>query len=91
MRTFCLRNPWDLRAVQPLADVQFAEQQRPRVVSTTLAVAWVAAGRRAAAYITDGDLQDSVHFASGIALYRARRMRGDRHPMAADAHPQAGN
>jgi myo-inositol-1(or 4)-monophosphatase len=43
---------------------------RPRVVSTTLAVAWVAAGRRAA-YVTDGDLRDSVHFASGIALCQA--------------------
>jgi myo-inositol-1(or 4)-monophosphatase len=36
----------------------------------TLAVAWVAAGRRAA-YVTDGDLRDSVHFASGIAVCRA--------------------
>ncbi|MFD2356134.1 inositol monophosphatase family protein [Nonomuraea ferruginea] len=42
----------------------------PRVVSTTLAVAWVAAMRRAA-YVTDGHLQDSVHFAAGIALCRA--------------------
>ncbi|MFI1919652.1 inositol monophosphatase family protein [Nocardia sp. NPDC020380] len=41
-----------------------------RVLSTTLAVPWVAAGRRAA-YITDGDLRDSVHFASGIALCEA--------------------
>ncbi|MCW2641213.1 MAG: inositol-phosphate phosphatase [Dactylosporangium sp.] len=58
------------RAVQLLADAEFAEQFRPRVVSTTLAVAWVAAGRRAA-YVTDGNLQDSVHFASGIALCQA--------------------
>jgi myo-inositol-1(or 4)-monophosphatase len=58
------------RAVQLLADAEFAEQFRPRVVSTTLAVAWVGAGRRAA-YVTDGNLQDSVHFASGITLCQA--------------------
>jgi myo-inositol-1(or 4)-monophosphatase len=58
------------RAVRLLADRGFIEQFRPRVVSTTLAVAWVAAGRRAA-YVTDGHLRDSVHFASGIALCRA--------------------
>lgn len=55
------------RAVRLLADPEFARRFRPRVVSTTLAVAWVAAGRRAA-YVTDGDLRDSVHFAAGIAL-----------------------
>jgi myo-inositol-1(or 4)-monophosphatase len=55
------------RAVRLLADRGFAERFRPRVLSTTLAVAWVAAGRRAA-YVTDGHLRDSVHFASGIAL-----------------------
>ncbi len=58
------------RAVRLLADERFAERFRPRVVSTTLAVAWVAAGRRAA-YVTDGHLRDSVHFAAGIALCRA--------------------
>ncbi|TDC36816.1 inositol monophosphatase family protein [Micromonospora sp. 15K316] len=58
------------RAVQLLADRGFVERFRPRVVSTTLAVAWVAAGRRAA-YVTDGHLRDSVHFAAGIALCRA--------------------
>jgi myo-inositol-1(or 4)-monophosphatase len=52
------------------ADESFAGRFRPRVVSTTLAVAWVAAGRRAA-YVTDGQLRDSVHFASGIALCQA--------------------
>jgi myo-inositol-1(or 4)-monophosphatase len=39
-------------------------------LSTTLAVAWVAAGRRAA-YVTDGNLRDSVHFTAGLALCRA--------------------
>ncbi|WP_326737812.1 inositol monophosphatase family protein [Streptomyces sp. NBC_01022] len=63
-------NAPDFRAVHLLAAPGFAERFRPRVVSTTLAVAWVAAGRRAA-YVTDGDLRDSVHFAAGIALCEA--------------------
>ncbi|MET9901114.1 inositol monophosphatase family protein [Streptomyces sp. NPDC006446] len=59
------------RAVDLLAHPGFVERFRPRVVSTTLALAWVAAGRRAA-YVTDGgDLSGSVHFAAGIALCRA--------------------
>jgi myo-inositol-1(or 4)-monophosphatase len=58
------------RAARMLADEDFIEHFRPRVVSTTLAVAWVAAGRRAA-YVTDGQLHDSVHFAAGIALCQA--------------------
>ncbi|WP_445528739.1 inositol monophosphatase family protein [Streptomyces cyslabdanicus] len=59
------------RAVDLLARPEFAERFRPRVVSTTLALAWVAAGRRAA-YVTDGgNLSASVHFAAGIALCRA--------------------
>jgi myo-inositol-1(or 4)-monophosphatase len=58
------------QAARLLTDPGFAERFRPRVVSTTLAVAWVAAGRRAA-YVTDGHLRDSVHFAAGIALCRA--------------------
>lgn len=57
-------------AARLLADPAFAERFRPRVLSTTLAVAWVAAGRRAA-YVTDGDLRESVHFAAGIALCQA--------------------
>ncbi|MFF3559259.1 inositol monophosphatase family protein [Streptomyces sp. NPDC002574] len=59
------------RAVDLLAHPVFAERFRPRVVSTTLALAWVAAGKRAA-YVTDGgDLTGSVHFAAGIAVCRA--------------------
>ncbi|MDH6145331.1 MULTISPECIES: inositol monophosphatase family protein [Kitasatospora] len=58
------------RAARLLTEPAFVERFRPRVVSTTLAVAWVAAGRRAA-YVTDGHLDDSVHFAAGIALCRA--------------------
>ncbi|MEV4095765.1 inositol monophosphatase family protein [Streptosporangium saharense] len=59
------------RAVDLLAHAGFVERFRPRVVSTTLALAWVAAGKRAA-YVTDGgDLSGSVHFAAGIAVCRA--------------------
>ncbi|MFD8824387.1 inositol monophosphatase family protein [Streptomyces sp. NPDC059605] len=59
------------RGTDLLAHPKFVERFRPRVVSTTLALAWVAAGRRAA-YVTDGgDLSGSVHFAAGIALCRA--------------------
>lgn len=39
------------------------------MLSTTLALAWVAAGRRAA-YVTDGSVEGSVHFAAGIGLCR---------------------
>lgn len=42
----------------------------PRVLSTTLALTWVAVGRRAG-YLADGDMRDNVHFAAGIALCRA--------------------
>ncbi|GGQ52160.1 inositol monophosphatase family protein [Couchioplanes azureus] len=58
------------RAADLLADPRFGQRFGPRVVSSTLAVAWVAAGRRAA-YVTDGRLRDSVHFAAGIALCQA--------------------
>jgi len=57
-------------AVRMLADPAFAARFRARVLSTTLALAWVAAGRRAA-YVTDGHLRDSVHFPAGIALCQA--------------------
>ncbi|HEY9408607.1 MAG TPA: inositol monophosphatase family protein [Jiangellaceae bacterium] len=58
------------RAGRLLEDEAFTDSFRPRVMSTTLALAWVAAGRRAA-YVTDGRLRDSVHFSSGIALCQA--------------------
>jgi len=63
-------NAPNFQAARLLADPAFIERFRPRVLSTTLAVAWVAAGRRAA-YVTDGDLRESVHFAAGIALCQA--------------------
>ncbi|MEU5823197.1 inositol monophosphatase family protein [Streptomyces sp. NPDC047803] len=61
------------RAVELMAAPGFVAGFRPRVVSSTVAVAWVAAGRRAA-YVTDGGpglRLDSVHFAAGIALCEA--------------------
>lgn len=58
------------RAVDLLADPAFATRFHARVCSTTLTLAWVAAGRYAG-YVTDGDLTHSVHFASGLALCRA--------------------
>jgi myo-inositol-1(or 4)-monophosphatase len=59
-----------LRVARLLAAPAFAAAFRPRIVSTSLALAWVAAGRYAA-YVTAGNVRDSVHFASGIALCRA--------------------
>jgi myo-inositol-1(or 4)-monophosphatase len=56
--------------VRMLQDEGFTGAFRPRVLSTTLALVWVAAGRRAA-YVTDGHLLDSVHFSSAIALCQA--------------------
>jgi myo-inositol-1(or 4)-monophosphatase len=53
-----------------LADAEFAAMFGPRIVSTSLALAWVASGQRAA-YVTDGDLAGSVHFTAGIALCMA--------------------
>jgi myo-inositol-1(or 4)-monophosphatase len=54
--------------VELLAHSEFVERLPPRVVSTTLALAWVVAGEHAA-YVTDGaDLSGSVHFAAGIAV-----------------------
>jgi myo-inositol-1(or 4)-monophosphatase len=58
------------RATTLLADPEFGAEFGPRVLSTTLALTWVAAGRRAA-YLTDGHFEDSVHFAAGLAICRA--------------------
>jgi myo-inositol-1(or 4)-monophosphatase len=57
-------------AARLISDPGFLARFRPRVLSTTLALSWVAAGRRAA-YVTEGDLRDSVHFTAGIALCQA--------------------
>jgi myo-inositol-1(or 4)-monophosphatase len=58
------------RATTLAADAGFTSRFRPRVVSTSLALTWVATGRRAA-YVTDGDVRDSVHFAAGLAICEA--------------------
>src|SRR5262245_59312359 len=52
------------------ADEAFGARFRPRGVSSATALAWVANGQRAA-YITDGDVRESVHFAAGLALCEA--------------------
>ncbi len=48
----------------------FLRDFQPRVSSTTLAMTWLAAGRRAG-YLHEGDLRDNVHFAAPIAIARA--------------------
>lgn len=63
-------NSGRFRVAQLLADPAFRATFHPRVASTTLALAWVAAGRYAG-YVTDGQLSGSVHFSSGIALCQA--------------------
>jgi myo-inositol-1(or 4)-monophosphatase len=55
------------RAAELAADPEFSERFRPRVVSSSIALTWVASGQRAA-YVTDGDVRGSVHFAAGLAL-----------------------
>ncbi|MFT4081067.1 MAG: inositol monophosphatase family protein [Nocardioides sp.] len=52
---------------QLVGDARLRTAYGPRVISSTLGVAWVAAGRRAA-YVSDGRFRDNVHFAAGIAL-----------------------
>ncbi len=55
---------------QLVSDPQLRKTYGPRVISSTLGVAWVAAGRRAA-YVSDGELRVNLHFAAGIALCQA--------------------
>ncbi|WP_246039854.1 inositol monophosphatase family protein [Glycomyces buryatensis] len=75
------------RPTDLLADPAFAARFRPRVVSSTLALTWVAAGRRAA-YATGRSMLGSVHFSSGIAICQAAGctvtdLRGE--PLSADS------
>jgi myo-inositol-1(or 4)-monophosphatase len=63
-------NAASFRAVTLAADEGFVAAFRPRVVSSSLAMTWVATGQRAA-YITDGDVGRSVHFAAGLAICKA--------------------
>jgi myo-inositol-1(or 4)-monophosphatase len=57
-------------ALHLLADATFRRDFSPRVGSSTLAMTWLAAGRRAA-YVHEGDLRDNVHFAAPIAIAEA--------------------
>jgi len=50
-----------------VSEPAFVARFGTRVSSTTLALAWVASGKRAA-YVHAGDTRDSVHFTAGIAL-----------------------
>ena len=63
-------DPGRFRPAALLGHPDFRRQYGGRVLSTTLALVWVAAGRRAA-YVTDGTFVDNVHFAAGIAICRA--------------------
>lgn len=49
---------------------EFRARFKPRVVSSSIALAWVATGQRAA-FVTDGDVRDNVHAAAGVALCEA--------------------
>jgi myo-inositol-1(or 4)-monophosphatase len=57
----------DFLSPQLLTDEKFRAAFAGRVSSTTLTLAWVAIGRRAA-YLTNGALIDSVHFTAGTTL-----------------------
>jgi myo-inositol-1(or 4)-monophosphatase len=58
--------------IELMARTEFRQRFQPRVASSSIALAWVAAGRHAA-YVTEGagDLTESVHFAAGIGLCQA--------------------
>jgi myo-inositol-1(or 4)-monophosphatase len=58
------------RTAELSLDAEFNSRFQSRVIASTLALAWVAAGRRAA-YVSDGELGQSVPFAAGIALCQA--------------------
>jgi len=67
-----LPHPGAARSVTPrlIVDPAFLTRFSPRVISSSLALVWVASGRRAA-YVFDGNVVDSVHFAAGVAVCRA--------------------
>jgi myo-inositol-1(or 4)-monophosphatase len=57
-------------AARVVASPAFTPRFGVRGLSTSLAATWVAAGRRAA-YLQNGDVRDSVHFAAPLAVCRA--------------------
>lgn len=62
--------PGDLVGPLLIADQEVRRWMSPRVSASTMALAWVATGRRSA-YVSDGNMVDSVHFTAGIALCEA--------------------
>jgi myo-inositol-1(or 4)-monophosphatase len=62
--------PFTSHPARLLAAPGFTGRFRPRVLSTTLALSWVATGRRAA-YLSYGPVRDSVHFSAGMAICEA--------------------
>lgn len=57
------------RSLGLLAEPAFHERWTARGVSTSLGLPWLAAGRLAA-YLSEQDVHDSVHYAAGLALCR---------------------
>jgi myo-inositol-1(or 4)-monophosphatase len=62
-----LDHPDGGEALRLLAHPALHREFSPRVSSTTLALTWLAGGRRAA-YLHEGDLRDNVHFAAPVAI-----------------------
>lgn len=58
------------RAVLLAAEQGFTSLFEPRVISSSLALTWVATGQRAG-YVTDGDVRGSLDFAAGLAICEA--------------------
>lgn len=63
-------NSPSFRVADLAADPEFISQFEPRVLSTSLALTWVASGQRAA-YISDGEIHENVHYAAGVAICQA--------------------
>ena len=64
-------SPTAFHTARLVIDASFLSRFRPRALSTSLALTWVAAGRRAA-YVSDGDIREKeVHFAAGRAICEA--------------------
>jgi myo-inositol-1(or 4)-monophosphatase len=61
--------PW-FRAIRLAADEKFTARFSPRVVSSSLALTWVAAGQRAA-FVTDGEIRANLDFSAGLAICQA--------------------
>jgi myo-inositol-1(or 4)-monophosphatase len=64
------RDPSTLTGYRLLGNRDFHLGFDPRMSSTSLALVWLAAGRRGG-YVVDGDVHDSVHYAAPLALCRA--------------------